>query len=146
MTEDPLAALPNNKEVAGVWISYLLGELFAEFPRRQSFTALDVASQSGVEPRRDPEEFFDDLVLWLKDNGYVRFTQSTDGAAFDVALTERGFTVLGQKPEGLDRPLGSKLKEIATGVAREGGKAAIAQTVGTLFGAAAATFLGPGGA
>lgn len=144
MSKDPLLALPDNKEVAGVWISYLLGELFAEFPRRQSFNAMDVATQSGIEPRRDSELFFDDLLLWLRDNGYVHFTQSAEGAAFNVALTERGFAVLGQKPDGLDQPLGSKLKEVAAGVAREGGKAAIAQTVGTLFGAAAA-FLANGG-
>jgi hypothetical protein len=145
VSEGPLLKLPKNREVAAAWIAYILGELFEEFPRRQTFSALDVSTHSGIEPRREPEGFFDDLLLWLRDNGYVRYTQDTEGVAYDVALTERGFSALGKTPDGLDRPIGAKLKEVSTAGAAEAGKAVIATTVGSLLGAAAATFLSGAG-
>jgi hypothetical protein len=46
---------------------------------------------TGAEPRDDPEEFFDDLITWLRDNDFVSFSQVVDGAAFNVALTEKGY-------------------------------------------------------
>jgi hypothetical protein len=127
---------PSNNEVGQIWTAYIVGELYELWPRRRDFNSMDVSVATGDEPREDPEEFFDDLIMWMKDNNLVRFGQATEGCAFGVALTEKGFDVLGRHAPGIDRPLGTKLKEAATGAGKDAGRAVIASLVGAMVGGA----------
>jgi hypothetical protein len=88
---------PTNNEVGAAWTAYILGELYADWPRRCDFNCMDVGRAVDVSPRVEAEELFDDLLMWLKDSGFVAFSQATEGQAFDVALTERGFAILGSE-------------------------------------------------
>ena len=103
---------------------------------------MDVSVATGLDPLRDPEELFDDLVLWLHDNGYIRIDQNGDsGNFYGVSLTNQGFAVLGGQPDGLDRPLGAKMKEAASSVGGEIRSSVISELIGTLVGAAAKQFV-----
>jgi hypothetical protein len=74
----------SNGEVGKVWTAYIVGELYELWPRRRDFNSLDVSVATGDEPRADPEEFFDDLMMWLKDNDFVRFRQASRFGAHRV--------------------------------------------------------------
>ncbi|MGY2936001.1 hypothetical protein ACVWZ6_005603 [Bradyrhizobium sp. GM6.1] len=106
-----MTSLPDDQDVGRAWTAYIVGELFEAWPRRCDFSALDLGRATGVSPRKDEEELFDDLSKWLLDNGFIHFDQATEGAAFGVALTEKGFAVLGRNAPGTEKPLGTKLKE-----------------------------------
>ena len=97
---------------------------------------MDIGVATSSDPKDDPEDFFDDLALWLKNNDFVEFDQAADGAAYNVALTEKGFAVLGHQPPGLDRPLGTKLKEVATSAGKDARSAVIASLIGAMVGGA----------
>lgn len=121
-----------DQDIGRAWTAYILGELFEAWPRRLDFHSLDVSSATGVSPRKDEEELFNDLVGWLLDNGFVRIGQATEGAAFGVALTEKGFAVLGRNAPGTERPLGAKLKEAAAGVGKDAARATLASLIGAM--------------
>lgn len=123
----------SNGEIGKVWTAYILGELFEAWPRRCDFNAMDIGVATGEEPRSDPEEFFNHLLDWLRDNGFVRLGESIDGAVYDVALTEKGCNVLGRTVPGTERTLGAKLKEVASGAGKDAGRAVVSSLISTLL-------------
>ena len=133
---------PTNREIGQAWTAYMLGELYEEWPRQLDFNSLDLGTKTGIEPRKDPEEMFDHLVEWLRDNHLIRFKGwEGEGSVSGVSLTERGVAILGEdlglQKEATKEPIGSVLKRVAKGAASEAGRAAIAETMGTLIGSAA---------
>lgn len=126
------SSLPTDQEVGRAWTAYIVGELFEAWPRRCDFSALDLGRATGVSARNDEEELFDDLAKWLLDNGFIRFDQASEGAAYGVALTEKGFAVLGRNAPGTERPLGAKLKEAATGAGKDAARATLASLIGVM--------------
>jgi hypothetical protein len=126
----------SNREAGNAWTAHILGELFDNWPKRIDLNYLDVSSKTRVQPRFDPEETFDDLLLWLRTEGFVTFEQETEMNAFGVALTKNGFAALGSQPEGLNQPLGTKLKEAASQTASEARGAAVSHLVGLAIGSA----------
>jgi hypothetical protein len=135
-------ALVPNRDAGNAWTAHILGELFANWPRRCDFDFLTVSSKTDVEPRDDAVEVFDDLLLWLRAEGFISFEQTLEGNAFDVALTMQGFTALGRQPEGIDKPLGEKMKEAATAAGVEMRGAVISDLVGRLIVGAMAAISG----
>ncbi|WP_269929420.1 hypothetical protein [Aminobacter sp. HY435] len=133
-----------NREIGNAWISYILGELYDEWPRRRDFDASELATKTGVSPKSDEDDLFDHTVDWLRENGYIRVgSQSApEGTAFDVGLTDKGYAVLGSSPESLSKPIGIRMKEVAAAGASEGGKAGVAEAVGALVGFAFKAALG----
>lgn len=128
---------PSDKDVGGAWAAHILGELFEAWPRRLDFNAMDIA-EATIAPSDEPEDLFDGLVNWLYLNGYIHVgQQGPEGSVLLVSLTNYGFSVLGQKPKGLDQPLGTKLKTAAQSIGSETKSAAISELIGTLVGAAA---------
>jgi hypothetical protein len=125
-----------NNEVGEAWTLFVLGELADEWPRRVDFNAMDLETATGIGPRKDAEELFDDLFLWLRDQRLISFTQVADeGNAFDVSLTDRGFDAIGHSLGIEKRKTGSMLKKIAAGAATEAGRTTITETIGQLIGA-----------
>jgi hypothetical protein len=109
MTADTAAQIgPTNNEVGIAWTAYILGELYTDWPRRRDFNWMDVGRAIDVSPRVEPEEMFDELLMWLRDNGYVAFDQAVDENALDVALTDRGFAALGKRAIENEPSLGSR--------------------------------------
>jgi hypothetical protein len=88
---------PTDGDAGKAWTAYILGELYTDWPRKRDFNALDVGVATELSPLADSENLFDDLLEWLKKNAYVDFSQAAEGAVFDVALTEKGFAVLGKR-------------------------------------------------
>lgn len=132
-----MSDIPTNREIGHAWTAHILGELFDEWPRRVDFNAMDIETSTEVGPRKDGEDFFDHLFEWLKDEGFVRFTQATEGNVYDVSLTEKGVNILGQKL-GIEakEPIGTQLKGIAKSAGSEAGRAAISEAVGYVIGGA----------
>lgn len=136
-----MGEFPSDKDVGGAWAAHILGELFEAWPRRLDFNAMDVAAAT-MSPKDEPEDLFDGLVNWLYLNGYIHIgQQGPEGSALLVSLTSYGFSVLGQKPKGLDQPLGTKLRSAAASIGSETKSAAISELIGTLVGAAAKQFI-----
>ncbi|MCQ1766141.1 hypothetical protein NOJ28_11400 [Neorhizobium galegae] len=134
----------SDKDVANAWTAFILGQLFESWPRRQDFNAMDVGVATSFAPRSDPEELFDDLLMWLDRNHYIHIDQhGSEGNAYGVSLTNEGLKVLGQQPQSLDRPLGTRMKEAAASIGGEVRGATIAELIGTLVGAAAKQFSQP---
>jgi hypothetical protein len=133
---------PTNNEVGTAWTAYILGELYTDWPRRRDFNWMDVGRAVDVSPRVEPEEMFDELLMWLRDNGFVAFDQSVDGNAFNVALTDRGFAVLGKKAIENEPSLGSAMKEAAKSAGKDAGRAVVASLVGAMVSAAISAMKG----
>lgn len=123
---------PTNSEVGAAWTAYILGELYTDWPRRRDFNSMDVGRAVDISPRIEPEELFDDLLVWLRDNGFVAFNQATEGEAFNVALTERGFAVLGKRAIEHEPSLGSRMKEAAKSAGKDASRAVLASLVGAM--------------
>lgn len=139
-----MAKGPKNRDVANAWISYILGELYDEWPRRLDFNSMDVGKATGTEARWEEESLFDDTVRWLQNNGYLLVGQDGDeGNVYGVELTEKGYLLLGSKPESLSEPLGDKMKEAAKAGAAEAGKSVLSNLVGMLMVAGAAYIKNP---
>lgn len=134
----------SNREIGNAWISYVLGELYDDWPRKRDFDHLQLASQTGISPVRESEQLFDDLIEWLAAEGYIRRPEQAlpEGCAVDIALTEKGYLVLGSMPDSLSEPLGRRLKQAAMTAGSSAGKEAIAGLVGQTIGAAAKAFSG----
>lgn len=58
-------AVISNREVGNIWMAHIVGELYEAWPRRRDFSSLDVGVATASDPSEDPEDFFDDLTLWL---------------------------------------------------------------------------------
>jgi len=76
-------------------------------------------------------------MIWLRDNEFLWFSQSTGGCVFNAALTEKGFAILG-KPSavGKEKSLGATLKSVSGLAVTEAGRAAIGEAVGQIIGLA----------
>jgi len=133
---------PTNSEVGAAWTAYLLGELYADWPRRRDFNYMDVGRAIDISPRIEAEELFDDLLVWLKDNCFVAFTQAADGNALDVALTEKGFAILGKKWLETKRSLGAQMKDAAVSAGKDAGRAIVASLVGAMVSGTITAFKG----
>jgi len=124
---------PTNNEIGKAWTAYILGELFESWPATLNFNILDTSQATGVAPAEDEEiEFFISLTDWLRDNGYISFEQSSENQVYNVALTEKGFAILDEKPIGTERSLGTRMKEAATTAGKDAGRAVIASLVGAM--------------
>ncbi|RWB50731.1 hypothetical protein [Mesorhizobium sp.] len=138
-----MATVPKNRDIANAWISYILGELYSEWPRRLDFNAMDVGKATGTEARWEDETLFDDMIRWLQNNGYILVGQEGDDwSVYGVELTEKGYLLLGSKPESLSEPLGDKMKEAAKVGAAEAGKSVVSNLVGMLMTAGVAYLKG----
>ena len=93
---------------------------------------MDVGRAIDISPRIEAEELFDDLLVWLKENGFVAVSQAADGNAFNVALTERGFAILGKRSIETERSLGVRMKDAAASAGKDAGRAVVASLVGAM--------------
>jgi hypothetical protein len=138
----------SNREVGNAWTSFILGELYESWPMRIDLNHLDVGSKTNVSPASDGEILFDDLISWLEAEGYIRTSpqDAPEGNVYGVALTSKGYKILGNIPDSLNKPLGSRLKEAAFEAGKEGamkaGKESVAALIGMTFGAAIKTWAG----
>ncbi|MGK9234764.1 hypothetical protein KXS07_23655 [Inquilinus limosus] len=132
---------PTNREIGQAWTAYMLGELFEAWPRQQQFDHEELEAETGIGPEHEKAAFFHDLAEWLRDNGLVQVKKWGIGGAYGVSLTQYGVAILGKdlglQQEAAKEPIGSVLKRVAKGAASEAGRAAIAETMGTLIGATA---------
>lgn len=132
-----MGEIRSNREIGQAWAAHVLGELFDAWPRRVDFNAMDIETATEIGPKSEPEDFFDHLFDWLRDEGFVRFGQGTEGNVYDVALTEKGVSILGQNLGiAAGEPIGLRLKGIAKNAASEAGRAAISEAVGYVLGGA----------
>ncbi len=133
-----------NNEIGNAWMLHVFGQLSEAWPHGVDLSSDDLVTATGVGPDNEDAvtEMFDNLLAWLRDEGLVRFTQSTEGAAYDVQLTVKAMDLIGHTMPTDNGPAGAQLKTIAADVGTTAGRAAIAETVGQLIGAAARTFAG----
>lgn len=136
----------SNNEIGKAWTLQVLAQLSDAWPRRVDFNALDLATKTEVGPEIDEEaeELFDDLFRWLRNEGFVSFTQDGEGWVVDVQLTSRAMEAIGHALPTDKEAVGTQLKKIAAGAGSETGRAIIAETVGQFIGAAARGFTGGG--
>lgn len=90
----------------------------------------------GPEIDEEAEELFDDLFRWLRNEGFVSFTQDGEGWVVDVQLTSRAMEAIGHALPTDKGAVGTQLKKIAAGAGSETGRAIIAETVSQFIGAA----------
>ncbi len=130
----------SNREIGNLWMTYILSELYEAWPRRIDLSAEMARNETG-EAVDEEDEFFDDLILWLEREGYIRTSQeSPEGIAYGAALTNKGHALLLEKEAGA-RTMGERMKDQLASVAKEGVSSAkseiIGQLVGAIIGAAA---------
>jgi hypothetical protein len=77
-----------------ILIASILTFLYKNGTKRVEVSAIDVCQ---FEPTEGGSEFFDDAMLWLRDEKIIRFDQYTEESYLDVTLTAFGFSILGQK-------------------------------------------------
>ncbi|MDI6027918.1 hypothetical protein QBK99_17145 [Corticibacterium sp. UT-5YL-CI-8] len=126
----------NYRDVANTWIAHVLGELYQQWPRRSDFNALDVATATGSSKGEEDPELFDDTIIWLRNNGYIRHSDQSspdEGGWLEVELTEKSVLLLGKLPDSLQEPLGARMSKAAQAGASESGKAMIGSLVATLI-------------
>lgn len=132
----------SNAETGQAWAAFVLGELYELWPQRCNFDYLEVMTKTHVTCRYDQELVFDHLLLWMRDEGFIRFSQSLEASVLGVSLTQQGMSSLGQQsPLADSASVGSALKKVAGGAASEAGRAAISEVMGLVIGNAAKAFL-----
>ncbi len=138
----------DDTEVGKAWTLYILGTLAEDWPRRVSFDANILIENTQVHPRgsSDVDETFYGLIDWLENEGLIRFDRKTLGDSWveDVQITAKAMDAIGHALPTAKGGAGAHLKSIAVGAGSEAGKAAIAETVGLVIGAAVRSFTGAG--
>ena len=89
-----------DSEIAEFWKAHILNELYERRPRKQDFDADCLSVATGVHPTEEIEEFFEDLIDWLKEEGLIRVSQAAEGNAFGVSLTSKGQGLLAKAEAG----------------------------------------------
>ncbi|MDO8984260.1 hypothetical protein [Cypionkella sp.] len=131
----------SNAETGQAWAAFILGELYEIWPQRCDFHYLEVMTKTHVTSKYDQELVFDHLLLWMRDEGFIRFNQSFEANVMGVSLTQQGMNILGQVSPLADSPsVGSALKKVAGGAASEAGRTAISQIMGLVIGSAAKAY------
>jgi hypothetical protein len=139
----------DNIKAFSFWAAYLLGCLHRKFPRRVDVELKRESFDSLFWPQEEQEQYFYDLFDWLRDNGYISFSDkdqmlgADDIIVWQVALTERGFRTLQSLPDTLEpkKSIGSRLAEASADVATQASKDALVEGGRSLF-SSAGEFLG----
>lgn len=115
-------------------LGLILALLFESFPKK-----VDIGRSSVDKEYFPDDEYFESIVFWLKDEGYLRFDRAAgDEEIFfiNVVLSEKGLRTLRSPPKEISayKSLGASLvgssREIATDVA----KSQIASAIGEMLG------------
>ncbi len=79
-------------EIGEAWKTYILGQLYAKRPRTLDLGREEIAAATGVSPNEDEDEFFDDVIDGLIDDGLVslRNSERAEGVVFSARLTAAG--------------------------------------------------------
>lgn len=125
-----------NREIGEAWMAFILGELYEQWPRRCDISTEMAIEQTKVMPPVEADALFDDLTLFLENEGYIRISSSLEGVIYDASLTASGQALLGRPALKAGSTMGASLKNVAAGAAGEAGRAAISEVIGVMFGAA----------
>nr|WP_312296112.1 hypothetical protein [Brevundimonas diminuta] len=87
-------------EIAEFWKGHILSELYQKRPRKQDFHSEGVAEATGVCPEEDIDDFFNDVVDWLKEEYLVRVGDELTGQVLSVSLTSRGLGIMAKQEAG----------------------------------------------
>ena len=90
-------------EIAEAWKAQILGRLYERRPRKQDITVDDLEESTGVCPRDEPEEFFDDVLDWLVEEELIRApsTNRLEGQALSVQLTAKAQGLMQKAEDGV---------------------------------------------
>ena len=123
----------SHRDAGNAWTAHVLGQLYSDWPERPDFNYLDVSTRTGVDTGDNGERVFNDLMLWLRQEGFIAFEQAAEGEAFGVSLTSKGLRVLGKNFEALEEPLGATLKRHAATATNQAGRELVASMVNAVF-------------
>jgi hypothetical protein len=131
----------NNRELGLIWMADILSRLYETWPQQIFIEPWPTISATGVTPEgpHNMVILWDDLWVWLYEEGVVRFDRGADrrlitrGGIPSAVLTAKGFEALHQPAPGTSRSFGDKLGEVAKEA--EGSKTAAAELMGSFFGA-----------
>jgi len=89
-------------EIAEAWKAQLLAWLYERRPRKQEFTIDDLEEATGLCPAEESEDFFDDVLDWLVEEGLIRAPKSNrlDGQVLDVQLTAKAQGLMQRAEDG----------------------------------------------
>ena len=132
----------SNRDAGNAWTAYILGYLYEEWPARADLNYLDISKATDIDAGYYGEDIFTDLLLWLRQEGFIAFQEGYDGGASCVSLTSKGMASLGEDVGCSKGPLGKRLKQVFSEAGGETRRAAISELVGIVIGAAAKAYSG----
>jgi hypothetical protein len=135
-----VAAQKTNIEVANIWIGYVFAKLYENFPMPFDVKVEDIVEATQEKPANGSvDEFGLQLMIWLRDEGYIRGEDAPLGFSslmdFTV-LSERGLHVLNAVPPHLQhkKKIGEQLMEASKDLGKEGVKKVVGDLVGFAIG------------
>lgn len=118
-----------NIELFNVTTAAVFRDLYAQFPRPIALdvpalrTQLEIPEEDWWEVARGtPLNPIGCAIHWLRDEGFVRFTQESACVKFfGVVLTSKGFAALNRAPESLSAKttVGDRLKSLSVAASTE---------------------------
>ena len=129
-----------NIEVANIWIGYVFAKLYESFPIPYDFKLSEILDETGEVPTiGESGEFGLQLLMWLRDEGYVRGQDGTlelESLMDFTVLTERGLTALNAVPDKLaqKKKIGEQLVDASKDLGKEGIKKGVMDLIGQVIG------------
>lgn len=89
-------------EIAEAWKAQILAWLYERRPRKQDFTIDDLEEATGLCPADDPDDFFEDVLDWLVEEGLIRAPKGhrLEGQVLSVQLTAKAQGLMQKAEEG----------------------------------------------
>jgi hypothetical protein len=113
-----------------ILVASILNLLMKSGLKRIDISAEDVTR---IESPDGGSEFFDDVMLWLRNEDLLRYSQETDESFLGCQLTAYGFSVMGQ--EFYKSKSGETVAKTAERIAGDGGNyGKVGDFIGSLVG------------
>lgn len=100
-------------EIAEFWKAHILSELYEKRPRKQDFHAEGLGEATGLSPEDEVDEFFNDVIDWLKEEHLIRVRDELVGQVVSVSLTSKGLGIMGREEAGWTGAVGASISEAA---------------------------------
>jgi len=123
-----------NIEYFDLYTAKILAKLYEVFPKRICLECEDITEKHDdldSMTYRPENEICEDTVRWLKDSGYIIYTDESLGCFDGCVLSSKGLEILKQQPKSLKSQEGYGEKLLS--ISKKGTKQVISQTVNALL-------------
>jgi hypothetical protein len=133
-----------NLEAFDYIVALIFARLFERFPERTAIQGMRLVIEAALDKeisdalRQAVPKIFSDTVKWLREEGFIRYSDEDAGDFRDVTLTLRGLTVLGYVPVSLKEspvpePMIDKLRAALKSGTKTAAHEIIKQAIGKTF-------------